>query len=339
MVFKSALNDGLYDLWMCQNENCGAVRAIGISETNASIPLRQQELEDPNLECQVCDEKGMEKIVPTDGQSNDKTSPATESTKPLLATGSTSIKIRQSYVVNHLQAIDIFEFKVRNIELTQKGNNWNEIPSETKKRYATYSTSAVTRCIAFLEATINEMIRRIIADESDLGGGGYEIHPSLRAQADANRVRSLITDREAFFEKYDVILEEKGESAIPQGHGIGQQAKAVNDLRNHLMHGIPELLAPDEIPKGAEGLPREVRWSNPFDADDISMAPLDRCLGSTMIEWAADSCFEYAEEFFDRLDIENDISPNATPLSELVIDENPARPYVVALEGLQHDYR
>jgi hypothetical protein len=339
MPFKSPLNEDLYDLWMCQNEDCGAVRAIGISEANASDSLRQQELEDLDLECKVCGKEGMEKIVPADRQSNDKTSTTTETTKPLLATGSTGIKIRQSYVVNHLQAIDIFEFKVRSIELTQKGNNWNEIPSETKQRYITYSTSAITRCIAFLEATVNEMIRRITASESDLAGAGYEIHPSLRAQANANRVRSLVTDRKPFFEKYDVILEEKAKKSIPTGHGIGQQAVAVNDLRNHLMHGIPELLAPDKIPKGAEGLPKEVRWSNPFDADDISMAPLDRCLGSMMIEWAADSCFEYAEAFFDQLDIENDISPDATPLSELVIDENPARPYVVALEGLQHKYR
>lgn len=339
MLFKSALNEDLYDLWMCRNESCGAVRAIGISETNASAPLGQQKPEDTNIECQVCGEKGMEKIVPTDGQLNDEKSTDTETTKPRLTTGSVSIEIRQSYVVNHLQAIDLFEFKAKNIELNHKKENWNEIPSDTNKRYATYSTSAITRCIAFLEATVNEMIRRITANESDLAGGGYEIHPSLRAQANANKVKNLITNREPFFEKYDVILEEKGERAISQGHGIGQQAKAVNDLRNHLMHGIPELLAPNEIPKGAEGLPKEVRWSNPFDDDGISMAPLDRCLGSTMIEWAADSCFGYAEEFFDRLDIENDISSNATALSELVIDENPARPYVVALENLQHDYR
>ena len=58
-----------------------------------------------------------------------------------------------------------------------------------------------------------------------------------------------------------------------------------------------------------------------------------------MIEWAAESCFDYAEEFFDRLDIENDISLDAKPLSELYIDENPARPYISALESLEHEYR
>ena len=209
MPFKSPLNEDLYDLWMCQNEDCGAVRAIGISEANASDSLRQQELEDADLECKVCGEKGMEKTVPTDEQSNGKTSTATETTKPLLATGSTSIEIRQSYVVNHLQAIDVFEFKVRSIELTQEGNNWNEIPSETKQRYVTYSTSSITRCIAFLEATVNEMVRRITASESDLAGAGYEIHPSLRAQASGERVRSLVTNREPFFEKYEVISQPK----------------------------------------------------------------------------------------------------------------------------------
>ena len=64
MSFKSALSDDLYDLWMCRNEHCGAVCAIEISEENASTPLQAQKLEDHGLECQVCDSKGMEKIVP-----------------------------------------------------------------------------------------------------------------------------------------------------------------------------------------------------------------------------------------------------------------------------------
>lgn len=58
-----------------------------------------------------------------------------------------------------------------------------------------------------------------------------------------------------------------------------------------------------------------------------------------MVEWAANTCFNYAEEFFDRLDIENDISGNAQPLEELYIDENPARPYIAVLESLRHQYR
>ena len=67
MLFKSALRDDLYDLWMCQNEYCGAVCALGIGEENASAPLRSQKLEDHGLECQVCGSKGMEKIVPIEG--------------------------------------------------------------------------------------------------------------------------------------------------------------------------------------------------------------------------------------------------------------------------------
>ena len=152
-------------------------------------------------------------------------------------------------------------------------------------------------------------------------------------------MEGLITKHRPFFGKYDTILEEKDETKIDRGSGIGQQAKAANILRNHLMHGTPEYLAPDEVPEGARGLPKDVRWSNPFDSDEILMPSLNRCLGSKMIEWAADSCFAYTEEFFDRLDIENDISPNATPLSKLVIDEIPARPYVVVLDSLKHDYR
>jgi rubredoxin len=62
MVFASALNEDLYDLWMCRE--CGSVRAIGISEKNANAPVRNQKLEDHGLECPACGNKGAEKIVP-----------------------------------------------------------------------------------------------------------------------------------------------------------------------------------------------------------------------------------------------------------------------------------
>lgn len=61
MVLQSALySDQKYDLWMCWN--CGTVRALEISDANASAPLNQQKLEDHGLECQACGSKGMEKL-------------------------------------------------------------------------------------------------------------------------------------------------------------------------------------------------------------------------------------------------------------------------------------
>jgi len=65
MLFKSALHNDLYDLWMCRD--CGTVRALGISERNASAPLQEQKIEDHGLECRACGSKGMEKIVPDEG--------------------------------------------------------------------------------------------------------------------------------------------------------------------------------------------------------------------------------------------------------------------------------
>lgn len=62
MVFASALNENLYDLWMCRD--CGTVRALEISEKNANAPVADQKLEDHGLECIACGSKGMEKIVP-----------------------------------------------------------------------------------------------------------------------------------------------------------------------------------------------------------------------------------------------------------------------------------
>lgn len=48
-MFASALNEDVYDLWMCCE--CGTVRALEISEKNANAPVRTQKLEDHGLEC------------------------------------------------------------------------------------------------------------------------------------------------------------------------------------------------------------------------------------------------------------------------------------------------
>lgn len=243
---------------------------------------------------------------------------------------------RRGPFATHLMAIDHFEADAQDIEKENASEDWHSLSSESCSRYVTYSTSVVIRSVAFLEATINEMLRRVRAKGSP-GGTGYDTHPSLESDVGVSLAEDLIKDRESTFCKYDTVLDECGESEINRGHGAGQQAKMVVDLRNHLVHADPEMHPPDELPDQLTSLPRTVKWSNPFETG--TEASLERCIGTTMIEWAAESCFDYAEEFFDRLDIENDISPAAVPLSNLYIDENPARPYVPVLESLDHDYR
>lgn len=244
------------------------------------------------------------------------------------------IETRKSFVGEHLRAIDTFEIRTRKIEDEYGGKSWNEISSNIRTQHTTFSISGIIRSIAFLEANINEIIRRITMNLSNTYSG-YELHPRLRSKVSSDKAQELIEKRKPTLDKYDTILREFGEADISTGKGVGQDVQSIIELRNHLVHASPSMLPPDQPPE--EGIPKEVRWSNPFDTGN--MASLNRCLGLTMIEWVADSCFEYAEEFFDRIDIENDISPNAQPLKKLYVDENPARPYTVVLENLQHDYR
>jgi len=250
--------------------------------------------------------------------------------------GEVTIKHEKSFVVHHLKAVDYFESTALDIETEYEEELWHDLPTDTREEYSICTTSGVIRSVAFLEATINEMIRRITVDESQ-PTSGYMIHPDLRTAVGPEKARELIQDRIPTLDKFDELLSDSGEKPIPTGEGIGQQTKAVIDLRNHFIHYESEMLPPDELPEEAGCLPKEVRWSNPFETGQ--MAPIDRCLGFKMIEWAIDSCFGYTEEFFDRLDIESDVSQNAQPVEALAIDENPARPYIVVLDELDHSYR
>ena len=252
-----------------------------------------------------------------------------------LGGGEVTIEHEKSFVAHHLKAVDYFESTARDIETEYEEELWHDLPTDTRDEYSICTTSGVIRSVAFLEATINEMIRRITVDEPPTSG--YMTHPQLRTTVDPEEARGLIQDRIPTLDKFDELLSDSGEKPIPTGEGTGQQTKAVIDLRNHFIHYESEMLPPDELPEAAACLPKEVRWSNPFETEQ--MDPIDRCLGSKMIEWATDSCFKYAEEFFDRLDIESDISPDAQPLERFAVDENPARPYIVVLDQLDHSYR
>lgn len=252
----------------------------------------------------------------------------------------TDIEAEHSFAVHHLEALDYFIFSGKNIEIAHKDKDWNRLPPPIRKRYQTVIVSGIIRSAAFLEATANEMLRRISLSEDELlPRSGYQFHPRLRAMVGSKKAQALLNSRKPTLEKFDDLLADSGRRPIRRDEGIGQQAASALELRHQFVHYVPEMLSEGDVPSGADGVPKDVRWSNPFDSERIQMTPQDQFMSSKLVEWTAESCFGYAEEFFDRLDIESDISPNAQPLHQLVCDENPARPYVTVLDNLRHQYR
>lgn len=61
MPFKSALGDELYNLWMCRD--CGVTAAKGTTEADDNVPTARQEVENHGLQCEVCGNKGMERLI------------------------------------------------------------------------------------------------------------------------------------------------------------------------------------------------------------------------------------------------------------------------------------
>lgn len=236
---------------------------------------------------------------------------------------------------HHLQAIDFFESLAEDIETKHEGKIWTDLDTAVRRQYRIATTSSIIRAIAFLDATANEMLYRLATDSDDLID--FFTHPRLRRNISESEAQQLIKKQLPTLEKFDVVLSKSGCSKISRGEGVGQRTNYVVEFRNYLVHHEARPTPTDELPEKLSSLPRGVRFSNPFKTGPV--APVDKCLSTTTIAWAADTCFEYAEEFFNRLDIESDIPDDARSLDGLHTDVIPARPYVIGLDDLEHQYR
>lgn len=211
---------------------------------------------------------------------------------------SPTIMMRVYYSSYHLWAAEHFTQLASGIE-----NGSGSIPRFDIQHRA-YVTGSILSSVAFLEAAINELFKDVLdKHESYITSIETESRNLIEAfwQLTEERNRSPFT----ILDKYQIVLTFCRKNQFEKGALLYQDVDLVVKLRNELMHykpnsyggGIQSRLTAQLRGKFSEN-PLMNGSGNPYFPD--------KCLGSSCADWAVSSVKNFANEFFQRLDI----SPN-----------------------------
>ncbi len=166
-------------------------------------------------------------------------------------------------------------------------------------------TASILSSTAFLEATINEIYADACQDV-----------PELQPALDSASLRSLTEKwtviragrRESTLEKYQSALEAARRERFNQGEAPFQLIKSIMNLRNALVHHVPETresaLGADSVLASMNDLEKALRGKfPPSPLYRNSTAPFfpNRCLSSGCARWVVVTCVSFTDEFFSRM--------------------------------------
>jgi hypothetical protein len=188
--------------------------------------------------------------------------------------------------------------------------------------HRSYVCGSIMSSVAFVEASINELYAICAEQPNDIHIAGHPTDDRFRdiGQAAREKIAALWTIES--FRRYASVLE-KCQTALhlsekekfDQGNNPYQDAKLVIQLRNTIVHFVPEQreiavgegnhLPPDDLEKKYKG---KFTW-NPLmakyaviggDPADYPFFP-EKCLGSSCALWAYQSMLEFTDGLFSRL--------------------------------------
>ena len=173
------------------------------------------------------------------------------------------------------------------------------------KKHSAFVLAAIIGAAAFLEACINEFLGDAAEMPQILGDSLSAAEQKLLAAMWAHGVPR--TARFSILEKGQIALALLGRSTFDLGQAPAQDAKAVIDLRNALVHFEPENqplgeLLPEYQNEGTrfEKLLRGKFSLNPHVETWAAFFPA-RCLSSGCTSWAVSSVVALADEFCRRV--------------------------------------
>ncbi len=211
--------------------------------------------------------------------------------------GAISASMRVYYSSYHLWAARHFTRLAKDIEDAHTGHSAFNIA------HRSYVTSAILSAVAFLEATTNELFQ----DAAD-------VHPSYIKPLDARSTELLAglwNESEqrsvsgwSILDKYQVALLCCGKPLFDKGAIPFQDAKFAIKLRNTLIHYRPETQSQDNLTKLGAGLKSKHFPLNRLMSGSGNPFFPDHCLGAGCSGWIVEAVQKFADEFFDRLQIE-----------------------------------
>lgn len=235
-------------------------------------------------------------------------------------THSSDMQVRHHLSSNHLYSAYLFARNAKQIEQS------NQSTQEQLLAHRSFVTSSVMSSVAFLEASVNELFAVCTESPTDSHVSGHPQDSRFKSIGNDTIAKlSTFWKLDTFqrncklLDKYQTALRLAGKPELTQGANPYQDAKLVVQLRNILVHFVPEeravavgpgcFLEPDAFELKYRGkFPYNLLSAKfaiiggpngPREAD-YPFFP-EKCLGSGCAFWAFDSCLQFANTFFGAL--------------------------------------
>jgi hypothetical protein len=198
----------------------------------------------------------------------------------------------------------MFSRKARELEALVIARGRPAQPTDQERaEHRSYVVSAVLAAVAFIEASVNELIESSPLPNMQVGGGegglSGEDRSALADLPDAEAKLSTL-------DRAQLILHLLHREPFDPGRKPFQDMQLIVRLRNALVHYQPEWYAAgtdQDLSKGLRKPLADRRFAlNPF-FPDINPFLWDRCLGHGCAEWSWRTALDFADSFFKKLGI------------------------------------
>jgi hypothetical protein len=220
-----------------------------------------------------------------------------------------SLSTRPYMSTYHLRAADLFCSKSGSIEDEYAGRPWEEA-GDAKAEHRAYVTGAIFACVAFLEATINELFTDAA---TDLPPSNVPA-PAQQLPADVKRLlgdtwRTIGERALRTLNRYQLALILARSTPFDQGTNPYQDCSDLIFLRNDLIHYTPRDIEAGLQPgEETEKFARRLRAKG-FELNRLlpegSGNPFypDKSLSHGCARWAFNSSLRFSDEFHIRLGV------------------------------------
>lgn len=235
---------------------------------------------------------------------------ASKRNNPDAASGTVESAAWPWYSVDQYHAANFFSRKSAELEEQDPpaarvvgGLNLDPFPSDDHHSHRSYVMATILSSVTFLEASLNELLASVGDDSLPVGGGRGSLTSTERQTL--MTVRGMI-ENNRFLDRFQLVLYSLGREPFDRGSPPYQDADRLVKLRNLLVHAKPGWTpypARDDSQESLAQLAKERHFRrHPFARDRSPFFP-DLLLGADCANWARDTAFEFADDFFLRLGV------------------------------------
>ena len=205
------------------------------------------------------------------------------------------------YSKDHARAATLFSRKCRDLEEVLDTSG-----SDRETEHRSYATAAILASVAFMEASLNELLASADHENLNVGGalGGL---PQDERQALTALKKAWGRSGPSTLERLQLVLHLLRRKPFERGASPFQDAQLVVSLRNDLVHYSAEWrvgvgATEEELRRGLAAKLKGKFPENPFMPKQNPFFP-DRCLGHGCTAWAWKSVFELMDKFFAQVGV------------------------------------